>query len=271
MIMGLGAQLIAWPDEFVAAFVERGHFAIRYDNRDVGLSTKLDESGGVNLVEMIGKIRGGESPEVPYLLRDMADDAAGLLDALGLESAHVVGASMGGAIAQQLTIAHPTRVRSLTSIMATSGNPELPQAKPEVMARLLRPAPSGREATIENRVELMKAHAGSGFPVDEGRARELAGRSFDRCHHPAGQQRQLAAVLASGSRRDALRSVKVPTLVIHGSEDPLVPVEGGIDTHEAIPGSELLLIEGMGHGLPQGTWPTIVDAVSKHTSYAVHG
>lgn len=268
LVMGLGAQMIAWPDAFVAMLADRGHYVIRYDNRDVGLSTKLDSAPPVNLPEVMRQVMAGERPDAPYRVSDMADDAAGLLDALGLESAHVVGASMGGAIVQQLAISHSKGVRSVCSIMSTTGHPGLPQGRPEALQRLMTPAPTERQAYIEMRVDTGRFLNGSGFPFDEERARELAARGFDRCFHPEGVQRQLVAVMASGSRRDALGGVTAPALVIHGTDDPLVPVEGGIDTHEAIPGSELLLVDGMGHALPQGAWPTIVDAIAKHTAAA---
>ncbi len=266
LIMGLGAQMIAWDDEFVRALADRGHFVIRFDNRDVGLSTKFEGVPVPSPAELMRQT--GEPPAVPYRLADMADDAAGLLDALEIESAHVVGASMGGMIAQQLAVAHAPRVRSLVSIMSSTGRPGLPRAKPQAMQRLMTPTPTEREAYIESSVEGQKIMAGSGFPFDEERARARAALSYDRCFHPQGTQRQMLAVMVSGSRHEALRSVKAPTLVIHGNEDPLVPVEGGIDTHESIPGSRLLRIEGMGHSLPRGAWPQIIEEITKHVASA---
>jgi pimeloyl-ACP methyl ester carboxylesterase len=205
---------------------------------------------------------------VPYLLRDMANDAAGLLDHLELESAHVVGASMGGMIAQSLALAYSDRVRTLVSIMSSTGNPELPPAKPEAIARLMLPAPPERASYIEHMLASQHVMSGSGFPFDVEAGRKLAGRLFDRGFYPAGVARQIAAVLSSGSRKDALERLRVPTLVIHGIEDPLVPVEAGVDTHEAIAGSELLLIDGLGHNLPRGVWPTVIDAIQKHVAHA---
>jgi pimeloyl-ACP methyl ester carboxylesterase len=268
LIMGLGAQLITWDDEFVLGLARRGHFVIRYDNRDVGLSTRLEGAPTPALAEIFARRAAGQPLGVAYKLSDMADDAAGLLDHLELASAHVVGASMGGMIAQSLALAHPRRVRSLTSIMSSTGNPSLPPAKPEAMARLAMAPPADRAGYVEHSLASQRVIAGTGFPFDEERARSLAARLFDRAFYPQGAARQIAAVMASGSRRDALAELRVPTLVIHGLEDPLVPVEAGLDTHQAIAGSELLLIDGMGHALPRGIWPTVIDAIQKHVSRA---
>ena len=268
LVMGLGAQLIVWEDEFVLGLARRGHFVVRYDNRDVGLSTHFDGVVAPPLPEILARRAAGQPIGAPYTLSDMAADAVGLLDHLEIPAAHVVGASMGGMIAQTLAIEHARRVRSLTSIMSTTGNPSLPPAKPEAMARLSLPAPADRSAFIAQSVESQKVMAGSGFPFDEERARRLAERGYERAFYPQGFARQIAAIMASGSRRDALESVRTPTLVVHGLEDPLVPHEGGLDTHEAIPGSELLLIDGMGHSLPRGVWPTLIDAIQKHVARA---
>jgi len=268
LIMGLGAQMIAWDDEFVLGLARRGHFVVRFDNRDIGLSTHFDGAPAPAAPTLLARRAGGEPLGVAYRLGDMANDAAGLLDHLGLASAHVVGASMGGMIAQTLAIEHPARVRSLTSIMSTTGQPGLPQAKPEAMARLGSPVPREREAFIEHSLATARIMAGSGFPFDEERSRRLAARNFDRAFYPQGVARQIAAVIASGSRRDALAELDVPALVIHGLEDPLIPVECGLDTHQAIARSELLLIDGMGHSLPRGVWPTVLDAIQKHVARA---
>ena len=268
LITGLGAQLITWDDELVLGLARRGHFVIRFDNRDVGLSTHFDDAPAPSAAEVLRRRASGEPLRVAYTLSDMADDAAGLLAHLELGSAHVVGASLGGMVAQTLALRHAERVRSLTSIMSSTGNPGLPPAKPEAMARLALPAPAERAAYVEHMVATQRVIAGSGFPFDEERSRRLAGRLFDRAFYPQGVARQLAAVLASGSRREALETLRVPTLVVHGLEDPLVPVDGGLDTHDAIPGSELLLIDGMGHSLPRGVWPSLIDAVQKHVARA---
>ncbi len=269
LIMGLGGQLLAWDDEFVLALARRGHFVIRYDNRDVGLSTRLDHAPAPPLAELMARRAAGGSLEVPYRLDDMADDAAGLLDHLEIDSAHVVGASMGGMIAQTLALRHPRRVRTLISIMSSTGSPDLPPAKPEALARLMTPAPAERARYIEHVVASQDVMSGSGFPHDPEGTRRAAGRAFDRAFYPAGVARQIAAILSSGSRKEALATVRVPTLVVHGLEDPLVPVEGGVDTHEAIDGSELLLINGLGHNLPRSVWPTLLDAIQKHVSLAI--
>jgi pimeloyl-ACP methyl ester carboxylesterase len=263
LIMGLGAQMIAWDDEFVLALARRGHFVVRFDNRDVGLSTHFHDAPAPPAPVVIARRNAGEPLGVPYLLDDMAADTAELLAHLDLASAHVVGASMGGMIAQALAIREPERVRSLVSIMSTTGHPGLPTAKPEAMARFAIPVPTEREAYVEHSLASQRVFAGSGFPFEEERARRNAGRAFDRAFDPAGVARQAAAVIGSGSRRDALAELELPALVIHGLEDPLVPVEGGLDTHQAIAGSELLLIDGMGHSLPRGTWPAVIDAIQK--------
>jgi len=265
MIMGLGVQLIGWEEAFCERLVEAGHYVIRYDNRDVGLSTRLDATGVPNIEQMLAALQAGEALEAPYTLDEMADDAAGLLEALGIERAHICGASMGGMIAQTFAIRHPEHLRSLISIMSTTGNPELPPAKPEAMAALLETPPAQREGYIEASVRGWRAIASPVFPFDEARLRRRSERSFDRAFHPDGVTRHLAAVLAHGNRKPALASVTAPTLVIHGIADPLVPVEGGRDTAEAIPGAKLLLIEGMGHDLARETWDEIVTAIAEHT------
>jgi pimeloyl-ACP methyl ester carboxylesterase len=268
LVMGLGAQMILWEEDFCRALADRGHFVVRFDNRDVGLSSKLTAAGVPNVFELMQKVTSGARPDVPYTLDDMADDTAGVLDALGLASAHVVGASMGGMIAQTVAVLHPQRVRSLTSIMSSTGDPSLPPAKPEAMAVLLSPPPSARDAAIEQGVRTWRTIGSPGFPFDEANVRKRAALAYDRCFHPEGTARQLAAILAHGSRRARLAHLKVPTLVIHGAADPLVPIEGGRDTAAAIPDAELLVIEGMGHDLPQGAWPQIVGAIARHTERA---
>jgi len=266
LVMGLGGQMILWHEEFCEALAARGHHVVRFDNRDVGLSTKLDHAGLPDVMGALSAVAQGRPIDAPYRLRDMADDAAGLLDALDLESAHVVGASMGGMIAQTLAIEHPDRVLTLTSIMSTTGEPGLPQARPEAMGALLTPAPTERAAAIEHGLRLWRTIGSPGFPFDEREVRERAALAFDRGQSPAGVARQLVAILASGSRRAALASVRAPTLVIHGAADPLIPVEAGRATAAAVPGAELLVIDGMGHDLPRALWPTFVDAIVKHAA-----
>ena len=269
LIIGLGGQMIHWDDDLCKDLAGRGHYVIRYDNRDVGLSTKFEAAGVPNLMEVFGKIMQGEKIQAPYTLDDMADDGAGLLDALGIRKAHLCGMSMGGMIAQTIAIRRPERVLSLTSIYSTTGNPQVPQPKPEIIALLTAPPPSERQAFIEHMLRLMKAISGPGFPPDEPWTRKIMEETYDRSFYPEGVARQLVAILTQGNRVPALSSVKVPSLVIHGTGDPLVSVEGGKDTARAIPGAELMLIEGMGHDLPHGgAWPRIVEAIAKHTQRA---
>lgn len=264
LIMGLGAQMINWDEEFCEKLVERGFYVIRFDNRDVGLSTKFEEVGEPDLMKLFMSVQKGEKIEAPYTLEDMADDAVGLLDVLNVDKAHICGRSMGGMIAQIIAYRHPKRILSLISISSSTGNPDLPRPKPEAMQVLVNPIPTEREAIIENGVNRMRIIHGSGFPFDEERARKLVGNSFDRSTYGQGFGRQLSAVIASGNRKPALASITVPTLVIHGGDDPLVPLEGGRDTAEAIPGSELLIIKGMGHSLPPEVWLQVIDAITKN-------
>jgi pimeloyl-ACP methyl ester carboxylesterase len=268
LVMGLGAQMILWHDEFCAALAERGFEVVRYDNRDVGRSTWLEEAGMPDVMGALAAAAARRPIDAPYRLSDMAADAAGLLDALELEAAHVVGASMGGMIAQTLALEHPARVRTLTSIMSTTGHPDLPPARPEAMALLMTPVPPEREAQIARSVQASRVIGSPGYPSDEAELRALAERAFERGVNPPGFARQLVAILASGSRRDALRAVRTPTLVIHGADDPLVPVEAGRDTAASVPGAELLEIPGMGHDLPRALWPVVVDAIAKHAEQA---
>ncbi|MGB0387202.1 MAG: alpha/beta fold hydrolase [Ardenticatenaceae bacterium] len=262
LVMGLGAQMIVWDEGFCEELAAQGYWVIRFDNRDIGLSTRFTEAGVPNTFALMQ----GQAVEVPYLLRDMADDAVGLLDALGIQEAHVVGASMGGMIVQMMAIHYPERLRSVTSIMSTTGNPNLPQAKQEVLMLLFQPAPTDRAAYLPHSVRVSRTLGGPHFPFDEERALKRAERVYERGLSPDGTTRQLAAIIASGSRKEALKSVTVPTLVIHGDADLLVRVEGGIDTAEAIPGAELLIIEGMAHSLPIETWPQIVGAIARHAA-----
>ena len=268
LIMGIRAQMIRWEKEFCEKFVEKGFYVIRFDNRDVGLSTKFDEAGEPDIMKLYMKLAKGERIESVYTLNDMADDAAGLLSALGIDKAHICGASMGGAIAQIFAYRHPSRILSLTSIMSSTGNPDLPGPKPEVLKLLNLPTPTTREAIIEDRVTRLRIYHGPCFPFDEEKWREFANISYERSYYPPGYSRQFVAIRATGNIKPALSSIRVPTLVIHGSEDPLVPVEGGKDTAEAISGAEFLIIEGMGHSLPIEVWPKIVDAITKNASKA---
>ncbi len=239
---------------------ERGHYVIRFDNRDAGLSTKCDGT--------VDPTRSAGGPV--YTLDDMADDAKGLLDALMIGKAHICGTSMGGMIAQIVAIRHPSRVFSLIPIYSTSGNRNLPAPKPEVVQLLLTPAPQGRDGYIEYVVALSRAMAGKGFAFDEAWTRMITGKAYDRSFSPKGTARQIAALMTQGDRRNALASITVPTLVIQGTDDPLVPMEAGIEIAEAVPGAELMLVEGMGHDHPHGgAWPRIVEAIAAHTLKAV--
>jgi methylmalonyl-CoA mutase N-terminal domain/subunit len=267
LIMGLATQMLGWPDQFCAGLAQAGHYVIRFDNRDIGLSTHLDDAGGVD----ISAVLAGDVSSAAYTISDMARDAAGLLDALGLDSAHVVGASMGGMIAQAMAIEHPERVRSLTSIMSTTGNPAVGQPTPEAIAVLLASRPPDREGTIERVVANYRVIGSPGFEFDEAALRERAARSYDRANDPAGVLRQMAAVPAGGDRTEELRGVRTPTLVLHGRQDPLAALSGGVATAEAIPGAELVVFGGMGHDLPRELWPQFIEAIAALTQRAERG
>jgi len=215
LVMGLGSQMIRWDEDLIDEFVKCGFHVIIFDNRDIGLSTKFEEAGIPNVMKAIGASMKREKVESAYLLKDMADDAVGLLDALGIEKAHICGVSMGGMIVQTIAINHPSRVLSLTSIMSTTGDPNLPQARPKAMKILMTPAPAERADYIEYAVGMWKILWGSGFPYDEEKVRKQAAKDYDRSFYPQGMSRQLVAILASGERTEQLASVKTPTLVIH--------------------------------------------------------
>jgi pimeloyl-ACP methyl ester carboxylesterase len=263
LVMGLGAQLIAWPDEFCEQLAARGLFVIRYDNRDVGLSTKFDDAPATSAAETFGG--GGQAA---YTLDDMADDAAGLLDALGRDTAHVVGASMGGMIAQLIALRHGERVSSLTSIMSHPGGTDAVSPTPEALEVLVAPRPANRDEVIELAVKARQVIGGKGWPLDEDRIRADAARAYDRCYLPAGFLRQMAAIMASPSRVEALGQLEMPVLVLHGLDDTLVPPENGRRTAEAIPNAVLIEVEGMGHDMPEGAWPQLVEAIVANTERA---
>ena len=264
LVMGLASQMIAWDDAFCAQLAARGYRVIRFDNRDIGLSTRLDAAGIPDVSAALIAASQGKPVKAPYRLEDMALDTVGLLDALGIARAHVVGASMGGAIAQTLAIRHPDRVRTLTSIMATSGAPGLPPPTPEAMDLLTKPTPTDFESYARSHAQTWKVLRAGRFPEDEALDRQKAEQAFARGLSPAGAARQLVAIIASGSRRAALASVTAPTLVIHGDADPLVPLACGVDVARAVPGSRFVLIQGMGHALPISFWPRIIDAIAAH-------
>jgi crotonobetainyl-CoA:carnitine CoA-transferase CaiB-like acyl-CoA transferase/pimeloyl-ACP methyl ester carboxylesterase len=247
-VMGLGAQMIAWPMAYMTRLVDAGFHVVRYDNRDVGLSQKFDAAGAPDIPAIARALAAGTSPDVAYRLADMAADGVGLLDTLGIERAHVVGASMGGMIVQQMAIDHPDRLISMTSIMSTTGDPSLPPPSPAALAVLTTPAPDANDidALVEHTLKNRKIIGGDGFR-DDAAARAQTAAIITRQFYPVGAVRQRAAIMASGSRTQALRSVSTPTLVIHGDKDPLVPVEGGIHTAKIIPGAQLVILKGMGH------------------------
>ena len=265
LIMGLAAQMIWWPDGFCELLANRGFWLIRFDNRDSGHSSVVDALGTPSLPDALA---GGDGA-APYALSELAGDAAGLLDALGIGAAHVVGASMGGMIAQALAIEHPDRVLSLASIMSTTGERAVGRPTAAAQQVLMRAPPlDDREAYVDS-VAAARAVLGSpGLERDEAWTREIAGRSFDRGVHPTGTLRQLVGIIRSPDRTEALGRLRLPTTVIHGTDDPLISVSGGEATAAAIPGAELVLIDGMGHDLPPASWEPIVDAVAANAERA---
>jgi len=264
LIMGFGAQMVAWEPEFCQHFVDKGLFVIRFDNRDCGLSTKLD-GVAVNTDEVIKAALLEEPiPPVPYTLSDMAGDAAKLLDHLGIDKAHVLGASMGGMIAQTFAIEHPHRTASLISVMSTPGDPAVGQSTPEALAALLAPPPSSREEYIEASPKWQEWQSKK-YRSDELSKRNAA-RDYDRMFYPEGARSQLAAIYASGNRSEKLAQLNVPTLVVHGVDDTLITPSGGERTAELIPGAKLMMVEDMGHDLPKPLWPAFVNAVVEVTS-----
>jgi pimeloyl-ACP methyl ester carboxylesterase len=264
LIHGLGAQLIQWSDAFKQALVDRGFFVIVYDNRDVGQSTRFSDWGPADIPAAFKQARAKEPVNAPYKLEDMASDAAALLTELGIEKAHVLGMSNGGAIAQLFAILYPERTASLVSMSATSGRRGLPRATPEADAWLNKPRnPEGtREAAMEESVAAARVLGSPGFPRDEAEIREAAARAFDRSFYPEGNSRHLLASIASGdARAPRLVEITAPTLVIHGAEDPLVRIGCAEDVRDSIPGAEMLVIDGMGHDCPDGAVPQIADGI----------
>ncbi|MFE2045126.1 alpha/beta fold hydrolase [Streptomyces sp. NPDC059477] len=267
LVMGFGAQMIAWHEDFCRALAERGRYVIRYDNRDTGLSTKFDDHP-VDVGRFMAAVSSGDLATAvemaPYRLTDMADDGLGLLTALGVERAHVVGTSMGGMIAQTMAINRPERVLTLTSMMSSTGESGYGGSSPEAQAVVAGPKPADREGYVAAAErEMVWASRRYGDPAV---LRELAARSYDRAYYPAGAGRQLGAMILSGSRADALRRLRVPTLVIHGLDDTLIDPSGGRRTADLVPGAKLVLIPDMGHDRPRELWPEILDAVQAHTA-----
>ena len=258
LVMGLATQMIAWSEEFCEMLAERGFRVVRFDNRDIGRSTKIRDAGVPSMIDMTIGRRG----KAPYLLRDMAADTVGLMDHLGIDAAHVVGASMGGMIAQCTAIGHPERVRSLCSIMSTTGSRRVGHPSYKTFGLLLGKPPRQREAAIERVIKTFKTIGSPGYPFDEERIRKIAGRSFDRGHSQAGIARQLHAITVSGDRTHQLRQLRLPAVVIHGKSDVLVNPSGGRATARAIPNARLKMIDGMGHDMPRALWPTFVEEIA---------
>jgi pimeloyl-ACP methyl ester carboxylesterase len=257
LVMGLATQMIAWDEGFCRLLAERGFRVVRFDNRDIGRSTKLSGAGAPSLLDTLG----GRRASAAYLLRDMAADAFGLMDHLGMESANIVGASMGGMIVQQMAIDHPERVRTLVSIMSTTGSRFTGMPTLKALGVLLSKRPSDRDAFIQRGVHTFKVIGSPGYPFDEERVREMAGRAYDRGVSQAGVARQFHAITASGDRTAGLEDVALPATVIHGNRDPLVRLSGGKATAKAIPNARLKIIDGMGHDLPRDLWPVFVEEI----------
>ena len=263
LVMGLGAQLTIWPDALVEGLAKKGFFVIRYDNRDTGLSTDFGSWGVPNIAEALGKVMTGRTVESPYLVKDMAGDGSGLLDALGIDKAHMVGASMGGMIAQTSAGLWPERTRSLVSIYSTSGRPGLPPGKPEALAMLTaQPEGPSREQRVDYGVKLRTVIGSPGYPADRAVLRAFVEKNVDRRWYPEGGARQYLSIIASGDRVELLKTIKAPTLVLHGEEDPLLPVECGRDVARLIPGAEIETYPGWGHDFPSQLIPTLVDRIA---------
>ena len=269
LVMGLGMQLIAWPDAFVQGLVDAGYRVIRHDNRDIGLSQHFDHLGRPNLVWATIKHRMGWAIKPPYTLRDMANDALGVLDAHKVKQAHIVGVSMGGMIAQRVALAAPGRVLSLTSIMSSSGARGLPQARPEVVGALIgRPKSTSVQDITDFYIKLFRLIGSPGFPVDEVLVRERIALGIRRSYHPVGTSRQTMAIAGDAGRADELKNIKAPTLVLHGKADALVPYANGEDTARRITGAQMVGIDGMGHDLPPGVVDRLLPAVVAHLQAA---
>ncbi len=269
LVMGLGAQMILWPDEFVEALVSKGYRVIRFDNRDIGLSEKMEGARAPKLPWQVIRKKIGWPASVPYTLSDMADDAAGLLDALDIRQAHVVGASMGGMIAQLMAVNHSDKLLSMTSIMSTTGNPKLPQADKQAMEVLVAPLPSmEEEALVAHGINVSNSIGSPGYRPPQERQRERVLRSVRRSVYPPGLPRQLAAIIDDGDRRERLSQITTPTLVLHGEDDPLVKLAAGQDTAEHIPGAKLVTIPGWGHDLPLELIDRLADEIALHSRAA---
>lgn len=272
LVMGLGAQMIAWPDEFVQGLVAKGYRVVHYDNRDVGMSQRMEGAAAPNLLWAMLKSRLGLSVGVPYTLSDMAADGIGLLDALCIHKAHVVGASMGGMIVQLMAANHRERLLSMTSIMSSSGAPGLPGARPDIQRRFMvkRPADANRDEAVAFGAELVESFSYPDPARPENAHAEMAAKAFDRGYYPVGTRRQLLAIIADGSRVERLKKITTPTLVVHGGADPLVPKEGSEDIARHIPGARLEIIEQMAHDLPPSQVGRMVDLIAGHVGGVPH-
>jgi pimeloyl-ACP methyl ester carboxylesterase len=258
LVMGLATQMLAWDEELCALLAERGFRVVRFDNRDIGHSTMLDSAGVPSRRDLLL----GRRESAAYLLSDMAADAVGLMDHLGIESAHVVGVSMGGMIGQTLAIEHPERIRSLVSMHSTTGSRRVGAPKLKAVGLMLAKAPRGRDAYVERIVKTYALIGSPAYPMDEARLREVAGRMYDRSHNPRGVLRQMHAISASGDRTAALRRLSLPATVIHGDRDPLIRPSGGRATARAIPDARLRIFEGLGHDLPRELWPAFAEEIA---------
>jgi pimeloyl-ACP methyl ester carboxylesterase len=270
LIAGLGEQLIDWTVPFCEILAAKGFWVIRFDNRDVGLSSHFTEASVPDLTAVATASARGALPDLPYTLHDMADDAVGLLDAVEIEQAHIVGRSLGGMIAQLIASEHRERTLSLTSIMSTSGNPALPPSTPKAMAVWTQhpPHPSQDEqGFLDHRVRAARVLSSPGFPFNEAAQRAQAIAAVKRAYNPAGFARQLAAFLASGDHRARLRTIAARTLVIHGADDPVFPLEAGQDTAANVPGAEFTVFEGMGHEIPCCLYESIAQAIEQHANF----
>ena len=270
LVMGLGAQMIAWPDEFIHGLVSKGYRVIHYDNRDVGMSQRMEGAKAPHLVWTMFKTRIGLPVRVPYTLGDMAADGIGLLDALSIDKAHVVGASMGGMIVQLMAANYPQRTLSMTSIMSTSGKAGLPGARADIQRQFMvkRPPDASREEAVAFGAELVNAFSYPDPARPENAHAEMAAKAFDRGYYPVGTRRQLLAIIADGSRVERLKKIAVPTLVVHGGADPLVPKEGSEDIARHIPGARLEIIDDMAHDLPPSQVGRILDLIAEHAKQA---
>lgn len=268
LVMGLGTQMIAWPEDMIQGLVDNGFRVIHYDNRDVGLSQRMDGAAASNLVWAMVKARFGLAMRPAYTLSDMAQDGIGLLDALGIQKAHVVGASMGGMIAQLMAVQHPERLFSMTSIMSSSGRPGLPGPRADIRKRLMAPRPANptREEAIRLGAEAIESISFADMKRPHDAFVDMAARAFDRGYYPVGMKRQLLAIIADGSRVERLKTIQVPTLVVHGGADPLVPKEGSEDIARLVPGARLEIIDEMAHDLPPSQVGHMLSLIVAHAS-----